>query len=177
MKKFILFCLILASVGIKHVISQDNPKAEMEFTPEVKTYVFAKNSSLKVGPWDNGYLPFVFEKGTNWVFKYHFKSKDYKMVADDEYTETLTFEIPPQKANSFSVKGDLRKYKFVYSPNCFCKDAGAREVKSGLMRGRRIGKDKWEISLVLMVPQRDGKGAVTEKRFKGVFILGELNND
>ena len=177
MKKLMLVCLLAMINTLNVAISQDNPKAEMEFTPEVKTFVYAQNSSLKVGQWDNGYLPFSYEKGKNWVFKYHFKSKDYKMIADDEYSETLTFEIPPQRGNSFRVSGDLRKYKIVFSPNCFCRDNGAREVKSGFMRGRKITQNKWEVEFTLMVPQRDGKGAPSEKKFKGIYTIGSLENE
>lgn len=172
-----MICLLAFVSTVQVVLAQENPQAEMEFNPEVKSYIFSKNSSVKLGPWDNGYLPFSFEKGKNWVFRYYFKSKEFKMVADDEYSETLAFQIPAQKGKSFQIKGDLRKYKVVYSPSCFCRDAGARDVKSGFIKGKKVGKDKWEIELILMVPQRDGKGAPTEKRFKGIYTLGSLENE
>jgi hypothetical protein len=45
------------------------------------------------------------------------------------------------------------------------------------MKGRKIAQNKWEVEFTLMVPQRDGKGAPSEKKFKGIYTIGSLENE
>lgn len=148
----------------------------IKFNPEKKIFIFEANKKIKISETDNGYLPVTVESGKNWVFKYQFRAKESEMIADDEYTEYLLLEIPPQSGKSFRVTGDLSKYNIVFSKSCFCRDSGPRQVKAGFMKGRKTNKG-WEIELRLMVPNRDGKESPTEKIIKGLFVKGEVNGN
>ena len=159
-------------IGLHAALGQTAPKTN----PAFKRFVFQKNSNIEKRVYDSIYFDIQYTTGSNWVFKYTYKSAENEMIADDEYMESYEFEIPPVKGNSFVIKGeDFEKNKVIFNRSCFCPDAGLRQLYEGEIKGKRIKKDTWLVEFNLIIQPRPGKdGLPTPKTFKGYFKPGSL---
>lgn len=98
------------------------------------------------------------------------------MIADDEYYETIEFEMTPPKGNSFLITSDeFEKHKVIFNRSCFCPDAGPRQLYEGTIKGKRMLGSTWLITFDLQInPRPDREGLPTPKKLKGYFKPGKL---
>lgn len=157
------------------VLGQTKPKTN----PEMKRFVYQTKSSIEKRPYDSLYFDINYVSGSNWVFKYSYKSQETEMIADDEYFESYEFEIPPPKGNSFVIESkDFDKCKVVFTRSCFCPDAGLRQLKEGTIKGKRIKGNTWLVTFDVMIIPRPGReGLPISKTLKGYFKPGKLMYD
>lgn len=170
MKHLILALMLLPSLLLQ--AQQPEPKAN----PAKRKYVYQKKTSLVKHTYDSIYFDVQYEAGKNMVFKYMYRAQEQPMIADDEYFESLEFEIAPPKFNTFIIRSDdFEKHKVIFNRSCFCPDAGPRQLHSGTISGKRNPGGTWTISMNVMIEPRPGKdGLPTNKKLVGLFKPGKL---
>jgi hypothetical protein len=92
----------------------------------------------------------IIESGENLVFEYRFDAYDEEQIADDEYSETIRFEID-SKLDKFSYSDDeLLNIKAVFTPYCFCY-LPLTESKNvdpkGTISGEKTSNNEWKIKI------------------------------
>ena len=81
--------------------------------------------------------------------------------------EAISFQLPPQKGNSFLLKnGDLLKAKAYYLLGCFCADRGSRLIREGTISGKKINADTWLLDIRVFI---DNSSDSQPKKYKGKF--------
>jgi hypothetical protein len=145
MKKNYLL-LIMALIIIS---CNDNDSEQDEYN-----YTFTENSDLKIFPYQaDSYMKYgVIESGENLVFEYRFDAYDEELIADDEYSEFIRFEIDSE-LESFSYSNEeLINIDLVFTKACFCyfpmeesKDVSPK----GMISGEKISNEKWKIKIDL----------------------------
>ncbi|MBC7382984.1 MAG: hypothetical protein H7296_08310 [Bacteroidia bacterium] len=173
--RIIFFLTIL--FFIPAVNAQDTPEYK-KVNPEVKRFVFQPNTIITKRIYDSIYFDLSYDKGKKWVFMYSYKAKDYEMIADDEYFESIIFEIDPPKGNTFSIKTpQFLNAKVIYNRGCFCPDAGLRQLYEGTITGRKNEKNIWVVSIDVQIEPRPGReGLAVNKKLKGNFKSAKLIN-
>ncbi len=161
--------LILLCVGAG---AQTEPKAN----PEMKRFVYQVNSQITKRTYDSIYFDLSYDKGKKMVFMYSFRAKEYEMIADDEYFESIIFEMAPPKGNSFVIKSkQFEAAKVIYNRGCFCADAGLRQIYDGTITGKKTGNNTWIVTIDIMIEPRPGRqGLAINKKLKGYFNPGKL---
>ena len=117
-------------------------------------YTFTENSDLKIFSYQaDSYMKYgVIESGENLVFEYRFDAYDEELIADDEYSEFIRFEIDSE-LESFSYSNEeLINIDLVFTKACFCyfpmeesKDVSPK----GMISGEKISNEKWKIKIDL----------------------------
>ncbi len=171
--KFNLFILLM---GIAFVGLGQQKTNEMPTNPAFKRFVFEPNQQIVLKPYDSLYFDIDYNGGNYWVFKFDYKAKEVIAIADDEFSETILFQMMPVKGDKFELnEDDFEKAKVIYSRSCFCKDSGPRLVQTGTIKGKRVGKNRWLLEVELIIEPRPGaKSDVFTKTFKGYFNPGKL---
>jgi len=148
----------------------------MPVNPEFKRFVFEPNQQIVLKPYDSLYFDIAYESGDYWVFKFDFRAKDVIAIADDEFAESIQFQIKPISGNQFVLnEADFAKAKVIYSRSCFCRDSGPRLVQTGTITGKKVGRNKWLLVIELDIePRPGGKSDVFTKKIKGYFNPGKL---
>ncbi len=112
-------------------------------------YRFFNNSALSIVQQEASYMKFgSVDSGNKVVFQYEFIADDEVDIADDEYTETIMFEID-RKLTSFSYADDeLLEINAILSSYCYCffpitdeKDT----APTGIISGEKISDYEWDI--------------------------------
>jgi hypothetical protein len=118
---------------------------------DLYTYTYFDKSELTITSGQDSYMKYgSIESGENLVFEYRFVANDDKEIADDEYSETVRFEID-SKLDKFSYSDDeLLNIKAVFTKNCYC-DFSLTESKivnpKGTISGEKISNNEWEIKI------------------------------
>lgn len=132
-------------MGIYSSCSNDDSQADSY------TYTYFEESELTITSNEDSYMKYgIIESGENLVFEYTFKAHDEEHIADDEYSESIRFEIDP-KLEQFSYSDDeLLNIKTVLTQYCFCYFA-LTESKNvnpkGSISGEKISDNEWEIKI------------------------------
>ncbi len=88
------------------------------------------------------------------------------MIADDEFTNILIFELK-ESQNSFSVEdAELTKMNVHYRVACYCTETEFKDVTSGCLQGEKQSDGTWFIQGDLIVPYTYGD---TEVKFDAMF--------
>ena len=140
-KNFILLTLALCMLSC----NDDNLNRDMY------SYTFTEKSDLTISTPDDSYMKFgTIEAGENLVFEYHFTAQDDVQIADDEYGETIKFEID-NSLNEFSYSNtELSTIDIVFSKHCFCyfpMDASKDVEPIGIISGKKISENTWKIKI------------------------------
>lgn len=172
MRTILLLIAAFITLGVKAQEKNQEPKSN----PEMKRFVYQANMQITKRTYDSIYFDLSYDKGKKLVFMYSYRGKEYEMVADDEYFESILFEIAPPKGNSFCIKtAQFEKAKVIYNRGCFCPEAGIRQLYEGTIRGKKSGKNTWIVTLDVMIEPRPGRqGLAVNKKLKGYFKPGKL---
>jgi len=115
------------------------------------TYTYFDKSELTITSSQDSYMKYgIIESGENLVFEYRFDAYDEEQIADDEYSETVRFEID-SKLDKFSYSDDeLLNIKAVFTKYCYCGFA-LTESKNvnpkGTISGEKISNNEWKIKI------------------------------
>ncbi len=125
-----------------------NPEFKPAEIPKNDNYslVIHENASLTLFPNGEQVTPQI-DNGNKLVFEYLYKKPVNPMMTDAGYEESILFEIDPQ-SDSFLLSGsELDSARAVYGNLCFCIDAGYHPITGGCIRGRKTGKNEWQIDM------------------------------
>ena len=112
-------------------------------TGDRSEYRFFQDSSISIGEFDFA----LIANGTNLVFEYYFIADDEPNIADDEYSERIIFEIPPN-LNEFSFSAsELSNANTFFDKYCFCVIEGSIPIEVGSISGIKIDDTTWEITI------------------------------
>ena len=136
---------LLIFIGIQSSCSSDDSNQDLY------KYTYFDESELTLTSSDDSYMVYgIIESGENLVFEYFFEAHDEENIADDEYSETIRFEIDP-KLEQFSYSNDeLLNIKTVFTQYCFCYFAltESKNVKpKGTISGEKISENEWKIKI------------------------------
>lgn len=74
------------------------------------------------------------------------------LIADDEFTNILVFELDKSK-ESFSLENEeLKLIKMYFKRSCYCSDVKFREVNLGCLQGSKQANGTWLVQGKLEVP-------------------------
>ena len=85
--------------------------------------------------------------GNNLVFEYEYEANEKKNIADDEYFETILFEIHPDSTTFSFTDGDLQNLNAVFRRSCFCPLPFAVRIEKGTISGMKEEDGKWRIEV------------------------------
>lgn len=148
----------------------NNPDFVPEEIQDSENYklVFYTNSSINVFENEAEINNAVIEPGKFIVFQYRFNNNDDPLIADDEYTEILQFEIDPE-LERFTISGNsLKQSRAVYGEFCFCLDSGFLWITDGCIKGKKINSTRWQIEINISAKTKTGK---LTKMLSGTFDL------
>lgn len=122
--------------------------------------VIYKNASLTIRQGEDNDSINIYPKidaGNIWVVQYSYQAPEYPQMTDDEYYESLMFQIAPPKGKRFVLKDvDLVKANTVFQKSCFCADRGYFKISKGTITGTRINSTTWKITATYTVPSKNG---------------------
>ena len=137
----LIFTLILMSCN----------KNNDDSNQDLYTYTYYDKSELTITSREDSYMKYgTIESGENLVFEYRFDAYDDEQIADDEYSETVRFEID-SKLDKFSYSDDeLLNIKTVFTAYCFCyfpltESQNVNPI--GTIIGEKISNNKWNIKI------------------------------
>lgn len=155
MKKvvFVLFVFFLGACSNSSEVG--NTDVEIIEGPEEGSgkfeFTYYENSSLEIvsnnasEQWAN------IKDGDNLVFEYHFVFDDELMIADDEYSESIRFEVDAGLTDFSYNPSDLETLKVTLTRACFClfsKDADYKFISpTGNITGKKLSETQWEVAL------------------------------
>lgn len=109
----------------------------------------------------------ALERGNRLVFTYTFTADDNPQVADDEYSESLWFELDPDGAERVVLRDkELRDAKLTFRPMCFCI-IELVPVEAGSLVAERLDEDRWQVELDLRFTWAD---EAQRRQVSGVFV-------
>lgn len=136
---------LLIFIGIHSSCNEDDPNQDLY------AYTYSDESELTVTSSEDSYMKYgAIETGENLVFEYKFDAHDEEHIADDEYSETIRFEIDPQLEQFSYTDDQLLNIKAVFTQYCFCYFA-LTESKNvnpkGTISGEKISENEWKIKI------------------------------
>jgi hypothetical protein len=113
--------------------------------------MFFDKSELNIESYKGSYMQYAtIESGENLVFEYRFIAQDEEKIADDEYSETIRFEIDTN-INKFSYSDDeLLDIKAVFTQYCHCgfPPSESKNVNpKGTISGEKISNKEWRVRI------------------------------
>ena len=127
-----------------------------EFNPNIYPYpgsnehLLFHDSELDVKDQDDNVSLYIIE-GEKLVFMYGFTKDDDPNIADDEYGETVFFEVDPDVEEFHIDSNNLDQYMVTFGRFCYCIDGGYHHVDEGCIHGEKISEDKWKVSFSLRI--------------------------
>ncbi len=98
----------------------------------------------------------TIEPGSKQVFKFRAETEGSAIIADDEFTDFLFFEIPGDQ-ESFSASDDeLEGMNLRYQVLCYCSDVHLKKPASGCMQGQKIDETHWRVQANLVIEYEFG---------------------
>lgn len=126
--------------------------------PDVVTNDCKNNFTCDFGLHPNSKLDYSDENfdnyiksGNNLVFRMSLHTEGEDIIADDEFTDLLYFEIDPSM-ESFSAENDnLDLLNVRFQQLCFCADVKTKKPASGCMQGQKIDDNHWKVQANLTI--------------------------
>lgn len=166
MKKLLLFINCFVALQL---FAQD------KMTPAVKTFEAKTGKAIVLKDNNaNGIYADITDVAGTVMFEYKFTAAQNDAMSDDEYTETLAFNIIPNKTGKFVLKGDdLTKAQAYLYKGCFCLDRGYAPIVGGIITGTKLSKTTWYVTIDVKVKtkQGDSEQMITKKLKAKVTIV------
>ncbi|MES2559521.1 MAG: hypothetical protein V4590_07270 [Bacteroidota bacterium] len=165
MKKLLVFISCIATLQL---FAQDR------MTPAVKTFEARTGKAIVLKDNNaNGIYADITDNSSSVMFEYKFTASQNDAMSDDEYTETLGFNIVPDKTGKFVLKGEeLRKAQGYFYKGCFCMDRGYAPIIDGIITGVKLSKTTWYVSVNVQIKTKQGDSEQTiTKKLKGKFTI------
>ena len=132
-------------------------------------FKFYRNTSLQITE-EEHYRSLRFAEGANLVFECRYTYEDNPDVADDEYSETIFFEVNPEVSQFTISDSELKDSKAMFGISCYCFDRSYYHIENGTIKGVKTGENEWEIAIEVAesTPKRD-----FTRKISGKFIAGD----
>ena len=104
--------------------------------------------------------------GSNIVFEYEYEANEKKNIADDEYFETILFEIHPDSTIFSFTDGDLQNVNAVFRRSCFCPLPFAVRIEKGTISGMQDENGKWSVEVDVEI---EIDGSIIERTYSQTF--------
>jgi hypothetical protein len=151
---FLIFSITGCGKYLKSTISKDDCliNTTTDFTPEripqTNDYLLQVYENASIFIFENGEeLTVQIDSGNKLVFEYSYNRAINPLMVDAGYNETILFEVDAV-SKKFLLKGSaLEGAKAVYGNLCYCPDAGYHLIKEGCIRGRKSGRDEWQVEM------------------------------
>ncbi len=89
--------------------------------------------------------------GNQVVFKYEYNYDDEELIADDELTELLYFQVPSNR-DEFTIEASFfETHKVYFNRVCFCVKLGFEHPASGTITGKKLDANRWQVSADLSI--------------------------
>ena len=142
-------------------------------TDGVSSFYFYENKQIQNLILEGSYMKQAYiQPGNKLVFDYSYVYNDVEIIADDEYSEHIRFEIDPNLDSFLYTDSELNATKITFSKVCFCyfRYESARGVApKGTLEGTKISDTEWEIKMNIVFYGEDRR--VIDKS----FILSSVN--
>ncbi len=163
MKKIkLVFILLFAIIGC----SPDDDNIDKKNETEEIILSFVPNSQIEIEKVNELALAKVV-KGEKLVFKYSFSDEGNLNIADDEYYESILFQVP-KGVNEFVFKNkDLVEALVYFDSRCFCPSKDSLVISKGEITGKKVNEKEWEINIDVELLVDD---VLIEKKVQGNFI-------
>ena len=114
--------------------------------------------------------------GSKNVFKHNYIAAENPRIIDDEYSETLFFQVDPQ-LDTFRFENDgLEQANCYFTVNCLACPPGPYKVRRGTIIGEKTGPNEYLVNANISLPgparaaRRGGISKLFEKvKFQKVF--------
>jgi hypothetical protein len=120
-------------------------------TDGVSTYVFHKNSLLQNPVLEGTYMKHSnIQPGGDFVFEYRYVYDDNEIIADDEYSETIRFQIDPNLESFDYTDAEMNSTNITFSKICYCYfpyESARNVAPKGTMEGTKISETEWRIKM------------------------------
>lgn len=107
---------------------------------------FHANSSI-VTEKDESNSTAKIEAGDKIVFEYYYVYADADMIADDEYNESILFEIDSDLDHFLLSESEFDDANGIFGSWCFCPEVGYRTIDHGCIKGVKISETEWQIDI------------------------------
>lgn len=142
--------------------------------PGAFRFNFYQNSQLEIVANEGTYQKWANRKeGNKLVFEYEFTADDEPMIADDEYSETIRFEIEKNTEQFILTGTNLTTSKATLTKYCFCYfpiEPGKDVKPTGEIKGTKISDNQWEITIAVLFYGHE------QRTFTGLFNLKDSSN-
>jgi len=153
------------------VFACDNSDDDNRVNPGDISYEFFNDSRMMLIT-DQVFETLVIEPGDKTVFSYFFKAKDDINLSDDEYTESIFFEVD-NSLDSFSLNdNDLRTTSLFIKRSCFCTNTAAVFPGIGSVSGTKLANGNWSVSISITF-QWKGETEMNVRNISETFVPGE----
>lgn len=136
---------------------------------DVTKLSFFADSKIMVNSNPGTYMKYaVIESGENLVFEYRFDAEDDEQIADDEYSETIRFEVASNLDEFSFIDTGLNTIKSTFTKYCFCYFENSEEKNvppKGSISGKKISDSKWDITIDVTFYGDE------QKQLQGIFHL------
>lgn len=139
MKK-ILLLLVIASYCLSCSNDDDGN------IPDIITYSFVEDAMIITNE-VQGFSLASQGEGNNLVFEYRMEEGDDPDIADDEYVETILFEIPLDATSFQYTDEEILDTKMYFSQFCYCDPIGSIQISKGVLKGEKQNDNSWSIEL------------------------------
>jgi hypothetical protein len=117
---------------------------------------FYKNSKIHIYSENNKITNAATEPGNNLVFEYSYKYPDNPNIEDDEYSETIKFEIKSDLDSFLISNENLPACNAVFGKFCFCAEWGYHQITGGCIKGLKINENEWQIDINVIADTKYG---------------------
>ncbi len=141
------------------------------------SFTYYDNSRIKASAeFPSGLMAqYDIESGSKRVFEYIFVKEDNPMIADDEFSEAMVFEIPSTTKNATFKDNEIKDLNLTYRYVCYCLPVnGLKDIKGTLdVSEKSGGKFQVKADMELFFESPEGMENTTNSRqiaFDEVFV-------
>ncbi len=99
----------------------------------------------------SGVVMYTVEPGTDLVFEYFHANDECKSVTDDEFAESVLFQIPAGTASFLYCDSDLQQINCIYEVFSFFIGEPYYPVVKGCIQGNQLNEHTWHIEMDVTV--------------------------
>jgi len=144
MKNYILtLLLIILLVGCNNKTNKS-----------IEEFTFTENSKIILESEYEGTFSKI-RSGEHLVFTYYFQKEEHPDISDDEYAESIIFEINPNLSTFSYADDELMSVNSYFDKYCFCVIEGSIQISKGTIKGVKIDDQTWNVEIDVTFTDND----------------------